>query len=168
MTAASTGQPSQPSPTASVTTSTDSMMGQEVGRGRAVAVTVAFVASLLWVVLVPVCGQDAASAEDFVHAAGQVGSPAVIVIHPPWREDAAAAIRDRAIKALSSTRVTTAWAPRHRDPAGAITRRDHSTAITVLRDHRFALPRAWARWIVDARRLGAVEIVTLVPPRGNP
>lgn len=135
-------------------------------RGRALAVLALFGASLLMTLTMPWCTSDTASAQDFVEAARTVAerapSGAVVLVHPPWRDDAVAAVRAASIFA-EGVLVTSALSPRHGEPL---------PPLVILRDDGASpLPRALRRQVEDETDVGAVRIGIVtgdVAPRGAP
>jgi hypothetical protein len=65
--------------------------------------TVAFGVALLWAVVSPLCTSDAplsaADVEAVASALSQVPPRTFVLVHPPWRDDALAALRNAGVKA---------------------------------------------------------------------
>lgn len=126
-----------------------------MSRARAAVVLAAFVASLAWVVVTPWCTRDGATTEEYVAAARTLGDdlPAggIVLVHPPWRDDAVAAIRAANIGPPSSA-VTTALSPRHGDPLPPL--------VALVDDAAPPLPRALRARRTSERVLGAVRVVS--------
>ena len=125
-------------------------------RGRAALVVATFAASLVWVLATPWCTRDRASAEEFVSAARTVMSdlpPGVIVlVHPPWRDDAVAAIRRAAIFP-AQVAVTTALSPRHGEALPPL--------VLLVDDAAPPLPRALRSRLVRQRDVGPVHVAEI-------
>ncbi|MBI1948271.1 MAG: hypothetical protein HYS27_21465 [Deltaproteobacteria bacterium] len=130
-----------------------------MSRGRAALVLAAFVASLAWVALTPWCTRDRASADDFVAAAraaaiAEIPPGSLVLVHPPWRDDAVAAVRAAGVVADPAA-VTSAFAPRHGEPW---------PPLVVLADADASpLPRALRARLEDERRVGSVAVARTAP-----
>ena len=129
-----------------------------MSRGRAGLVVAFFALSLLWTLLTPWCTSDGASAADYVEAAraaaARAPDGALVLVHPPWRDDAVRALRAASVFP-PGTAITTALSPRHGEPL---------PALLVLRDSAAPpLPRALRRHIDAEERHGAVRVAALQP-----
>ncbi|MCC7071809.1 MAG: hypothetical protein IT383_10830 [Deltaproteobacteria bacterium] len=125
-----------------------------MSRARAASVLVAFIASLAWVVVTPWCTRDGASVGDFVAAARTLGDElplgGIVLIHPPWRDDAVAGIRAAGMVQAPAV-VTTALAPRHGEPLPPL--------VALVDEAAPPLPRALRARVVSERLVGAVRVV---------
>lgn len=132
-----------------------------MSRAHAAVLVAAFFASLAWVALTPWCTRDRASADDFVQAA-RAAAPdlplgGVLLVHPPWRDDAVAAVRAAGVMPDGAL-VTTAFAPRHGEPW---------PPLLVLADGGAPpLPRALRQRLDDDRRVGSVLVGRVAPALG--
>lgn len=103
----------------------------------------AFAASLLAVLLVPLCSRDrVADVEPWVAAVR--GERGAIVVHPPWRDDVARAMR------AAGHHATVAFAPRHGDAV---------PPIVVVTDGSAPLPDALAARIEAHEARGALTLL---------
>ena len=131
-------------------------------RGRAALVVAAFAASLVWVLATPWCTRDGASADDFVRAARtamrDVPPGAIVLVHPPWRDDAVAAIRQAALLP-AQVAVTTALAPRHGEPLPPL--------LLLVDDAAPPLPRALRGRLVRERDVGPIHLAEIDERPGN-
>lgn len=131
-----------------------------MSRGRAGLVVAFFALSLLWTLLTPWCTSDGASAADYVEAAraaaARAPDGALVLVHPPWRDDAVRALRAASVFP-PGTAITTALSPRHGEPL---------PALLVLRDSAAPpLPRALRRHVLEEERQGAVRAAVLQATR---
>jgi hypothetical protein len=123
----------------------------------ALAVAV-FVLSLAAVLVTPRCTRDrvvdvAPWVEAVASASALVRPGDVVLVHPPWREDVARALRTSAVLPRAAL-ATTALAPRHGAPL---------PAVVVVSDGTAPLPRAWRALVepVGAVAFGGVTVKRL-------
>lgn len=133
-----------------------------MSRSKAIALVSAFAASLLVVLVVPICARDRETdPEAFVRAMREPRARAllragdIVLVHPPWRDDVVRALRDEA-PLPDGARVTAALAPRHGDPL---------PPLVVITDEGMPLPRALAHAIdetasVQVDRLRVFRLVS--------
>lgn len=102
----------------------------------------AFAASLLAVLVTPLCTRDRLiDTAPWIEAAR--GERGAVLVHPPWRDDVARALR------ASGVNATVAFAPRHGDPA---------PAMVVVTDGAAPLPAALGDRVASRVERGALTI----------
>lgn len=129
-----------------------------MSRARASVAVGVFALSLLWTLLTPWCTSDGATAADYVEAArakaGRATEGAIVLVHPPWRDDAVRALRAAALFP-PGTAITTALSPRQGEPL---------PPLLILRDAAAPpLPRALSRHVEEEEQRGGVRVARIQP-----
>lgn len=125
--------------------------------GRA-SLVLAFALSVLAVLVVPWCTRDRAAEPSrwlaIVRSSALLQPGDVVLVHPPWREDVAHALRSSG--ALGLALATTALSPRHGDDV---------PAVLVISDGSAPLPRALRARVQESEQRDGFEIARLAASR---